>query len=317
MAKTESTQVEVIAIEKDITTAVQKRIEKLQEAGQIHFPKNYSAANALRQAWLTIQETKDKSNKPALDVCTTNSIYNALFNTVIQGLSPAKNQIYYVVYGDKLQATRSYFGTLAVTKRLEEIKEIFADVVYKDDTFKTSKKRGTWVIEEHSSSFENINPENIVAAYCTIITQDDREYTEIMNFKQIQTSWNKSKTTQGVHKDFPDQMAKRTVINRACKIFINSSDDSDLVIESFAQTGEHYEDAPPETTKEVKKDDRLAAINAQLTADIYPKVKQEDKATIIEVTPEEIIDSETTPPPEKSNKVEEVTADENGQIRID
>lgn len=48
-----------------------------------------------------------------------------------------------------------------------------------------------------------------------------------MTKKQIDKSWSKAKT-KNVQIDFPDQMAMRTVINRAAKFFVNTSDDSDL-----------------------------------------------------------------------------------------
>ncbi|WP_243124300.1 recombinase RecT [Clostridium sp. AWRP] len=37
---------------------------------------------------------------------------------MMQGLTPAKKQCYFVVYGKQLQLMRSYMGTAAVTKRL-------------------------------------------------------------------------------------------------------------------------------------------------------------------------------------------------------
>lgn len=244
-----------------IVDTVQDKIESMSKEGFINFPPNYSVSNALRSAWLSIQETKDISKRPALEVCTRDSVANALLNTVIQGLNPAKKQIYYIVYGDQLQAQRSYFGTMAVTKRIPGVKDVYADVVYQNDTFEVSKSRGHWKIEKHDSSFENIDTDNIVASYCVIEFDDGREpYVEIMNRKQIETSWNRSKSKDHTtHKEFPDQMAKKTVINRACKNFMNSSDDSDLLIEAFNATGERYNDEPfkPEVSS------RLEALNAE------------------------------------------------------
>ena len=60
----------------------------------------------------------------------------------------------------------------------------------------------------------------------------------------IQSSWNQSKSRdQKVHKQFPSEMAKRTVINRACKFFINTSDDNDLnLLEAFNRSTENEYD---------------------------------------------------------------------------
>jgi recombination protein RecT len=44
--------------------------------------------------------------------------------------------------------------------------------------------------------------------------------------------------SNSAQKDFAEDMARRTVINRACKYFVNTSDDSDLLIDSFDRTEE-------------------------------------------------------------------------------
>lgn len=254
------------SMQREMVDGVQQKIEALEKEGAINFPPNYSVSNALRSAWLIIQETKDLNRRPALEVCTRESVANAMLNTVVQGLSPAKKQIYYIVYGNQLQAQRSYFGTMAVTKRIPGVADILADVVYPKDTFKASKAGGSWRVEAHESSWENIDPENFAAAYCTIVFEGGGSYTEIMNRAQIEKSWAKSRSKDHtVHKEFPDQMAKRTVINRACKFFLNSSDDSDLLIEAFNATGERF-DADAESEK--KQDERLRALNAELQSNV-------------------------------------------------
>lgn len=253
--------------EKSIVDNVQARVDKLKAEGSINFPPNYSVANALRAAWLIIQETKDKSGKLALSVCTKDSVANALLYTVIQGLNPAKRQIYYIVYGNQLTAQRSYFGTMAVVRRVPGVKDIISDVVWKGDEIETTKEGGSWVILKHTSNIDNIGDsiEDIRAAYCTLVFDGGGTYTEIMSQNQIKKAWDRSKTNMSVHRDFPDQMAKRTVINRACKFFINESDDSDLLIEAFNATGEKYaEPSPEQVTSEV---DRLQDLNNEVAND--------------------------------------------------
>lgn len=260
---------------KDIPVMVHNQLDKLVAEGNLSFPAGYNASNAIQNAWMIIQDTKDRDNRPALDVCTVGSVMKAMLDTVIMGLNPAKKQVYYIVYGNKLEAQRSYFGTMAATKRVAGVADIWADVVYEKDTFKIGKKRGGWVIQGHESSFENIDPEKIVAAYCTIEMEDGREYTEVMNMAQIQKSWAKSRNPkQNVHKEFPDQMAKRTVINRACKMFFNTSDDSDLIIDAFNDTGDIYdnEENIPDVA-EKPSDSRLQALNDIVDKATLPKPK--------------------------------------------
>ena len=193
------------ARQKDIVDITLSRINTLEKEGGITYPPHYNAANALRSAYLIIQGVKDRQDRPALEVCTRDSVINALLNTVIMGLNPAKKQVYYIVYGNKLEAQRSYFGTMVATKRVPGVKDIWADVVYEGDIFKIAKKRGYWEVLEHQSAYENINPAKIAAAYCTIEKEDGSLFSEVMNIEQIQNSWEKSKApSKKVHMDFPD-----------------------------------------------------------------------------------------------------------------
>ena len=60
-------------------------------------------------------------------------------------------------------------------------------------------------------------------------------------------------------------MAKRTVINRACKMFFNTSDDSDHLIEAFNATGDRIEADAREVAQEEKK--KLNALNDELNGE--------------------------------------------------
>ena len=65
-----------------------------------------------------------------------------------------------------------------------------------------------------------------------------------MTKKEIDQSWSKTKAYKNtVQKEFSQEMAKRTVINRAAKMFVNTSDDSDLMIDAISRTtSNEYED---------------------------------------------------------------------------
>ena len=59
--------------------------------------------------------------------------------------------------------------------------------------------------------------------------------------KEIDKSWSQAKT-KNVQNNFPQEMAKRTVINRAAKQFFNTSDDNDLFIDAVNRTTENEYD---------------------------------------------------------------------------
>lgn len=103
-------------MEKNLADNVQNRVLELTNKGRLNLPKNYSVGNALSSAWLIIQDLKDKNNKPALEVCTKESIANALLEMAILGLNPVKKQGYFIVYGNRLGWFTSYFGKCASLK---------------------------------------------------------------------------------------------------------------------------------------------------------------------------------------------------------
>lgn len=216
-------------------------------------PANYSFENALKSAWLILQETVDRNKKPALEVCSQESIQNAILNMALQGLNPAKNQCYFVVYGRQLQLIRSYMGAQMTAKLVNpDISDIRAQVVYAGDQIEIDVEHGRDVIKGHKRQFGSINKAEIVGAYAIAVGLDETRhlYTEIMTLDEIKASWKQSKMSavaesgainqSSTHGKFTGEMAKRTVINRLCKRIINTSDDSAL-LSSFARSEEKDE----------------------------------------------------------------------------
>ncbi|MEK3684887.1 recombinase RecT [Paenibacillus sp. FSL R10-2736] len=246
-----STGNQVAIIQKDITDDVNRSLTRLQDDGLI-LPLNYNASNALKSAFFKLQEVQDKNGKPALEVCSRESVANALLDMVVQGLSPAKTQCYFIVYGSKLQLNRSYFGTQAVLKRLSNVKDIWANVIYKGDVFEYEVDGGREKLVKHETKFENRDNE-ILGVYAVVKAVDDDEILTVMTKKEVDASWSQSKTSQSVHKKFPQEMAKRTVINRAAKAYINTSDDSDLLVDAINRSTENeYDERIDVTPEEVK-----------------------------------------------------------------
>ena len=217
LVKKEEKQLQVVKEERNITDNVLNKIHQFQNNGQIYFPNNYSPENALKSAWLKLQEVKDKNGKLALETCTQPSIANALLNMVIQGLNPMKNQCYFIPFGNQLTLMR---------------KDITAEVIYEGDKVETEIKRGKTTILSHTRSFENINKAKIVGAYATILYNNNIEESLLMTIDQIKMSWKKSKlnpeSKDSTHSQFTEDMCKRTVINKICKYYINTKDDSNL-----------------------------------------------------------------------------------------
>lgn len=275
---------QVAIIQKDITDSVNNKLGELQKEGLV-VPPNYNASNALKSAFFKLQEVKDRSGKPALEVCTRESIANSLLDMVVQGLTPAKTQCYFIVYGNQLQLNRSYFGTQAVLKRLTNVKDIWANVIFEGDVFDYEIDGGREKLLKHETNFLNRDNE-ILGAYAVVKTNDDEEILTVMTRKEIDASWGQSKTSQSVHKKFPQEMAKRTVINRAAKAFINTSDDSDLLVEAINNSTENeYDnnrvDVSPEAEvqQQIEENANSEVIDIEYSEVEEEKTKEQPKQT--------------------------------------
>lgn len=246
---------------KTLVALVEDKVKKFQMQGDIRCPKNYSPQNALKSAWLQIQEVQDMSRRPALEVCTRESIANALLSMVVQGLNPDKKQCYFIVYGNKLVCQRSYFGSVAVAKQVDSrIDDIVGDVIYAGDVFKTIKRHGKTIVTEHQQDFDNIDKDNIVGAYATILYKDGKEESLVMTMAQIKQAWAQSQTkpvlengqlkANSTHAKFTGDMAVKTVVGKIARRIINTSDDYETLKDYFNQA----EDIAVEASAEMEAD---------------------------------------------------------------
>ena len=193
----------------------------------LSFPADYNVANSLMGAYLILKETEDKNHKPILENCSRASIANSLMDMATLGLSVQKKQGYFIAYGGKCQFQRSYFGNITIARRFG-LKDIHAEVIYEGDNFVYHIEDGNKVLDKHEQSIANIDNDKIIGAYAVVIMQDGTKMLEVMNIKQIKQSWQQGygyKEGSGTHSKFADQMAKKTVINRALKQIINTHGD--------------------------------------------------------------------------------------------
>ena len=232
-----------------LTDIVLERVNQMKSTQHLSLPKNYNASNALNAAFLELQKVQDRNRQPALDVCSRDSIVKSLLDMTLQGLSPAKDQCYFIVYGKELQMQRSYFGTVAAVKRLDGVKKVRAEVVHEGDEFEIgSNEDMELVVKKFVPKFENIS-KPIIGAFALIKTDEGISYT-VMNMDEIKQSWSQTRQKNNkVQQNFSQEMAKRTVLNRAAKMFINTSDDSDLLTGAInATTSNEFDDEPRDVT---------------------------------------------------------------------
>lgn len=257
----------------------------------LHLPADYSAENAFKQAWLVLQDVKDRDQRLALQVCTPQSIVNALLDMAIQGLNPAKKQCYFIVYGKALTMQRSYFGDIAIAQRVQPGIDVYSGVVYEGDEFEIITERGRRSVS-HRTKLENQRTDKIIAAYAGVVDSNGVDLgAEVMTFEQIKKSWGQSKTYKEAggntpHHSFPDQMALRTVIRRRLKGIINAAND-ELLLESMQR--QERDQVEAEMAEEVSENANANVLTMEAEQPVI------DAEVVSEETPEEPTTDEVDP----------------------
>lgn len=100
--------------QKQITSPVAARIGEMQNEG-LMIAQNYSVSNALSSAYYAL---KNSSSGNLLQMCTQDSIYNALLDMVTQGLSPAKTQCYIEKQSKKQQTIKKDNEAIALAESI-------------------------------------------------------------------------------------------------------------------------------------------------------------------------------------------------------
>ena len=176
-------------------------------------------------------------------------------------------------------------GTVAVTKRLKGVKDVKAYVIYEGDEFDQEYNidTATLKITKFNPKFENIDITKIKGAFAVVLGETGPLHTEVMNIDQIKKAWGQgtaySSGKSTAHNNFADEMSKKTVINRACKMFVSTSDDSDILIEAF-NNSDVEEDGVEDIKAEIKTEIKEKA-NSKIM-DFPGKLDFEEKKEVIQ-----------------------------------
>lgn len=200
------------------------QLQEKQKYG-LTFPKDYNYSNELMGAYLMLKETTDANKRPVLESCSQASIANTLMDMVTLGVSMQKKQCYPVAYGGKLQCQISVYGNTCIARRYG-LKTIDAMCIYEGDEFEYHIENARIVVDKHKQDFLHINKDKIIGAYAIVTMEDDSQYVELMSMDMIKQAWKKGfgykETGNGAHQKFTDQMAMKTVKNRALKYIIRT-----------------------------------------------------------------------------------------------
>lgn len=237
---------ELATVKRDISAQVLAKVDTFQRTGELRLPKDYSPENALKSAYIILSDPKNN----LLAKCTKESVATALLKMVTWGLSPLKSQCYFIPYGDKLECTPDYSGNIALAKRYGGLRSIKANAIFEGDEFEFEVGMdGRRKVIKHKQTLGSIDSP-VVGAYAVYELEDGTTDTEVMSIDMIHKAWGQGATkgNSPAHKNFADQMAQKTVINRACKLLIRSSSDAVLM----GADSETELEAPNRYTKEVE-----------------------------------------------------------------
>lgn len=188
--------------------------------------KNYNVSNAMVSLFNNVLSVKDKNGKMALETCTPMSIQNAIAECINKELTPSKNQTYFIPYGNELKSQDSYFGN---SKRARDVAgvDIHSKVVREGDKIDAEMRANGTMLIRHKPNLLCLD-KPIIMAYAVASDMNTGEVidSDIMSMTEIKKSWAKSRSGGAVSKEFPHEMARRTVTNRLAKHIINTSDDS-------------------------------------------------------------------------------------------
>lgn len=228
MSATTPNATAVATVKNDISVQVLAKIDTFQKSGELKLPKDYNPENALKSAYIILSDPKNN----ILEKCEKSSIAEALLKMVVYGVSPIKKQCYFIPYGNKLECSISYAGNIVTAKRYGNLKSIKANAIFEGDDFEfeVDSITGRRKIIKHKQTLDSVGTNKVKGAYAVYELNDGIIDVEVMNITQIQMAWGQggSKGNSPAHRNFMDQMACKTVINRACKLLISSSDDSIL-----------------------------------------------------------------------------------------
>lgn len=241
---------EITTVKTNVGDSVITRVNSLCEVG-FHMPADYQYVNAIKASMLVLQDLKDKNGKPALEVCTQNSIASALFQMAVHGLDVSKKTAYFIVRNDKLCLHESYFGKVLQVKRIYPNFDPHPVVIHEGDEFvyEIDPQTGCKKLVKHVQKLENLD-KDFVGAYMYIPTSDGGQDLYIMSKKMILTAWSKSSSReQTTHRQFSEKMIGKTLVNSGCNMIINSTPDLAYAANEEEQDNNkdtHIEDAEAE-----------------------------------------------------------------------
>lgn len=190
-------------------------LDKMVIKGMSSFPKGVNAERLKINALMHIAQNKDLSevakNQPA-------KIAQIVYNFIALGLDMLNRECYIIPFKNELTILKDYKGEIKLARKysVDPIREIFARVVYENDSYHFNEL-GQFV---HTFDPFSLDRGAKKGAYCTVVYENGVHQTEFVNVEEINKVKGVSKSASydsSPWKRWEDEMWRKTAIRKAMK----------------------------------------------------------------------------------------------------
>jgi recombination protein RecT len=175
---------------------------------------------------------------PALADCNKGSFVMSVINAAELGLELGLGQAALVPYKGIVQCQPMYQGLMELARRSGKIKKMTAEVVHKGDEFVYEK--GLSPILRHVPKGNN---KEVTHAYAVATLDDDDTQFEVMTIEElnkVKASSPAARRGDSPWQTWPEEMMKKTVIKRLCKMLPKSGAlERAMDLDDLAMAGKH------------------------------------------------------------------------------
>lgn len=197
-------------------------------------------------------------NNPSILECNKQSIYAACQKAAQDGLILDGREAALVKFGGACQYMPMVAGILKKLRNSGQLSTITAQTVHKADAFKYNPAMDD--VPNHNPDWFGDRGE-MIGAYAVARMKDGGVVVEVMNMQQINKVRAVSRaSSKGPWVDWPEEMAKKTVLRRLAKMLPSSAD----IDQMFSHDNENY-DLERDAATEPKQEGRTKAADAILS----------------------------------------------------
>lgn len=261
----ENTKTQLVNL-REKANSVRDLLERNKAQIAMALPRHMTADRMLRVAMTAVQRT------PKLLDCTPASLFGAIIQASQLGLEPdgALGHAYLIPYwnGQKkvseVQFMPGYKGLLDLARRSREISTIEARVVHANDAFR--HRFGLQPVLDHTPLTTG-DPGPVTHVYAVVRLKDGGAQFDVMSAEDVEKVRGRSRAKDsGPWVTDWDEMAKKTVLRRLCKLLPSSIElQRAVALDEAVEAGiPQTFDVTPVSAETVPQADDNAQIDAEL-----------------------------------------------------